>query len=89
VAKSLDVLHHADVAVALFFSYPNGDWDDEAVSLVKAAGYKGAVTTELGCNGASTNPYLLRRVALHEDISRTSPLLWFRIFQALTARKSV
>ncbi len=89
VAKSLDVLRHADVAVTPFFSYPNGNWDAEAVSLVKQAGYKGAVTTELGFNAPSTNPYLLKRVALHEDISHTSSLLWFRTFQALIARQSV
>ncbi len=89
VAKSLDVLHHADVAVAPFFSYPNGDWDVEAVSIVKQAGYKGAVTTELGFNVTSTDPYLLKRVAIHEDISHNSSLLWFRIFQALVARQSV
>jgi peptidoglycan/xylan/chitin deacetylase (PgdA/CDA1 family) len=89
VVKSLNVLHHADVAVAPFFSYPNGNWDSEAVSLVKQAGYKGAVTTELGFNALSTNPYLLKRVALHEDISHTPSLLWFRTFQALTAKQSV
>ena len=89
VVKSFDVLQHADVVVTPFFSYPNGDWDDEAVSLVKQAGYRGAVTTALGFNTHSTDPYLLKRVALHEDISYTSSLLWFRIFQALTARRSV
>ena len=89
VAKSLDVLHNAGVAVSPFFSYPNGDWDTDAVSLVKQTGYKGAVTTELGFNVLSTNPYLLKRVALHEDISHTSSLLWFRIFQAIMARQSV
>lgn len=89
VAKSLDVLQHSDVAVTPFFSYPNGDWDAEAVSLVKQAGYRGAVTTELGFNALSTNPYLLKRIDLHEDISHNSSLLWFRIFQALMARQSV
>jgi len=87
VAKSLDVLRHAEVAVTPFFSYPNGNWDAEAVSLVKQAGYKGAVTTELGFNETFTNPYLLKRVGLHEDISHTPSLLWFRIFQALMARQ--
>jgi peptidoglycan/xylan/chitin deacetylase (PgdA/CDA1 family) len=89
VTKSFEGLHRAEVAVAPFFSYPNGNWDAEAVSLVKQAGYKGAVTTELGFNASSTNPYLLKRIALHEDISHTASLLWFRIFQALIARQSV
>jgi len=83
VVKSLHVLRNADVSIAPFFSYPNGNWDAEAVSLVKQAGYKGAVTTQLGINEPATDPYLLKRVALHEDISYTSSLLWFRILQAV------
>jgi peptidoglycan/xylan/chitin deacetylase (PgdA/CDA1 family) len=89
VAKSLDVLQRADIAATPFFSYPNGNWDAEAVSFVKQAGYRGAVTTELGFNATSTDPYLLKRIALHEDISHTSSLLWFRLFQALVARQAV
>jgi peptidoglycan/xylan/chitin deacetylase (PgdA/CDA1 family) len=89
VTKSFDLLQQAGVAMTPFFSYPNGNWDSEAVSLVKQAGYKGAVTTELGFNARSTNPYLLKRIALHEDISHTPSLLWFRTFQALTAKQSL
>jgi peptidoglycan/xylan/chitin deacetylase (PgdA/CDA1 family) len=86
VIGSLDVLQHADVSSSSFFSYPNGNWDDETRSLVVKAGYKGAVTTQLGHNVASTNPYLLKRIAIHEEISNTAPLLWFRILQAAISR---
>jgi peptidoglycan/xylan/chitin deacetylase (PgdA/CDA1 family) len=86
VVDSLHVLERANVAISPFFSYPNGNWDGEIQSLVKEAGYKGAVTTQLGYNASLTDPYLLKRIAIHEDISNTSSLLWFRIFQAAISR---
>jgi hypothetical protein len=82
VIGSLDILRRAKVAISPFFSYPNGNWDDDTLSLVEKAGYKGAVTTQLGHNVASTNPYLLKRIAIHDEISNTASLLWFRILQA-------
>ncbi len=82
IVASFRSLGNARIAVTPFFSYPNGDWDDEAVSLVRQAGYKGAVTTQLGINNTSTDPYILKRIAIHEDISSTASLLWFRIYQA-------
>jgi peptidoglycan/xylan/chitin deacetylase (PgdA/CDA1 family) len=86
IVNSFDTLGNANVAMTPFFSYPNGDWDNEAVSLVKQAGYRGAVTTQLGVNDASTDPYILRRIAIHEDISNTASLFWFRIFQATISK---
>ena len=83
VVNSFHALQNAKVAMTPFFSYPNGNWDEEALSLVRQAGYRGAVTTSIGSNGLSTNPYLLKRIAIHEDISHTASLLWFRIFQAV------
>jgi peptidoglycan/xylan/chitin deacetylase (PgdA/CDA1 family) len=83
VVDSLRVLQQAGIAVAPFFSYPNGDWDDETRLLVEQAGYQGGVSTRLGCNAPSTDRCLLKRIPIHEDISNTSSLLWFRIFQAV------
>ncbi len=50
------------------FCYPNGDTSSEAEQLVKAH-YDGAVTTTNGWNTKGSNPYLLRRIGVHEDIS--------------------
>ncbi|MEI9475727.1 MAG: polysaccharide deacetylase family protein [Deltaproteobacteria bacterium] len=71
--------------VSSVFSYPNGNWDDECLDLVQEAGYLGAVTTGLGCNGAGTSRFRLKRVLLHEEISNTPSLFWFRIFQSFVA----
>ena len=54
------------------FCFPNGDYDEHALSLVKST-YKGAVTTTRGINKLSTlKPFELNRIALHEDGSNTA-----------------
>ncbi len=50
------------------FCYPNGDFTNAAVSCVRG-NYTSAVTTEFGWNDSASDPYLLRRIGLHEDIS--------------------
>lgn len=50
------------------FCYPNGDHSESAVTSV-SNNYLAAVTTEHGWNDSDSNPYLLRRIGLHEDIS--------------------
>lgn len=62
------------------FCYPNGEWDDEVVECVKAAGYQGAVVTEFGWEGTvPQNLFRLRRVGIHHDIGRTLPLFLLHI----------
>jgi peptidoglycan/xylan/chitin deacetylase (PgdA/CDA1 family) len=79
---SLEMLRKIGLAEQPIFSYPNGDWDDESIRLLVDAGYEGAVTTRLGLNSKKTNLFLMNRVGLHETISNTPSLFWFRIFQA-------
>jgi peptidoglycan/xylan/chitin deacetylase (PgdA/CDA1 family) len=79
---SLEMLRKIGLAEQPVFSYPNGDWDDESIRLLVDAGYEGAVTTRLGLNSKKTNLFLMNRVDLHEAISNTPSLFWFRIFQA-------
>ena len=85
IMDSYRILKDMDVPVAPFFCYPNGDWDSETIRLVKQGGYRAGVTTTLGYNTEETNPFLLNRIGLHEDISCSPSLLWFRLFQAHTA----
>lgn len=85
IVDSHRLLKDMDVPSTPFFCYPNGDWDSEVVSYVINAGYRGAVTTNIGYNASTTDPFLLNRIGLHEDISDSSSLLWFRLFQAQNA----
>jgi peptidoglycan/xylan/chitin deacetylase (PgdA/CDA1 family) len=50
------------------FCYPNGDHSEAAITSI-STNYLAAVTTEHGWNDSDSNPYLLRRIGLHEDIS--------------------
>ncbi len=47
-----------------FFCYPYGDYDAEAVDLVKKAGYLGACSNHPGANAKKTSAYLLKRTEI-------------------------
>jgi peptidoglycan/xylan/chitin deacetylase (PgdA/CDA1 family) len=53
------------------FCYPNGEMSPPAVDLVRRH-YLGAVTTRSGWHSPSGDPHLIRRIALHEDVSNTT-----------------
>jgi peptidoglycan/xylan/chitin deacetylase (PgdA/CDA1 family) len=78
----LEVLRDPGISFVPVFSYPNGDWDEECLAMVREAGYAGAVSTRFGYNGPHTDPFLLRRIGLHDYISFTPSLFWFRMCQA-------
>ncbi|RKU33134.1 polysaccharide deacetylase [Candidatus Poribacteria bacterium] len=56
------------------FSYPNGDWSEREVEVVKAGGFRSARTTEIGWNTLDTSPYQLKAV----PITDTAGLTLFR-----------
>jgi len=49
------------------FCYPNGDTTPEAVRFVRQH-YLAAVTTREGWHSAGADPFLIRRIGVHEDI---------------------
>ncbi len=51
------------------FSYPNGDFSEREVQLVREAGYRCGVTIEAGFNGANTDPYRIKRLRLDDTDS--------------------
>jgi peptidoglycan/xylan/chitin deacetylase (PgdA/CDA1 family) len=51
------------------FCYPNGDWDERSLQLVRESRFKSAVTTELGLNRAGSDPFLLRRIGVEPALS--------------------
>ena len=61
------------------FSYPNGDWNEGVARAVGDAGFRTAFSTEPGSVGPGANRLALRRVNIHEDVTRTVPLFLARI----------
>lgn len=82
INESLDQLKKHIPAGTPFFSYPNGDWDEDTIATVAAGGYMGAVTTRLGAVNGLNKRFKLNRISMHDYISSTPSLLWFRIFQS-------
>lgn len=60
------------------FCYPNGDYTDQAIDVVKNE-YIAAVTTESGWNNSESPDYTLQRIAVHDDISKTKNSFLSRI----------
>jgi peptidoglycan/xylan/chitin deacetylase (PgdA/CDA1 family) len=59
------------------FCYPNGraeDFTGQVIDVVKACGFKTAVTTEPGVNGREHDPFTLRRIGVEPGL----PELYFR-----------
>ena len=78
--ESLRVLRERVTNPIPVFCYPNGAYTDEVVEHVKAAGYAGALTTDSGWETATPSDlFRIRRIGVHNDISRTTPLFAFHI----------
>jgi len=63
---------------ALHFCYPNGDYDDAIVGVVRHCGFQAAVTVDVGLNGPRADRYLLRRLSVDLDLTED----YFREFVA-------
>ena len=73
ILKSEIVESRAEIAATCgqpvnIFCYPNGDLSESAAGVVRQH-YLGAVTTEKGWHSARRDPFLIRRIGVHEDIS--------------------
>jgi len=82
IEESFEILKGAKINFIPIFSYPNGDYDEQTLHIVKGCSYRGAVTTQYGANEGQTDPFLLKRIGIHEDVSRTRNLFSFRITNA-------
>jgi len=67
----------------LGLSYPNGSVTPAVRALVAAAGYRAAFTTEPGTVSAHDDRFMLRRVNVHEDMTRSTPLFLARMLGVL------
>jgi predicted ATP-grasp superfamily ATP-dependent carboligase/peptidoglycan/xylan/chitin deacetylase (PgdA/CDA1 family) len=51
------------------FAYPNGDYTEREIELVRSAGYRSARTIDVGWNGANADPYRLKVTGVADDAS--------------------
>ena len=49
------------------FSYPNGDYTEREIEIVKAGGFRSARTTDIGWNTLETAPYQLKAIPITDD----------------------
>jgi peptidoglycan/xylan/chitin deacetylase (PgdA/CDA1 family) len=55
------------------FSFPNGDYSEREIEMVKQAGYRSARTTRIGWNGRTSDPFRLKIIAT-PDVASVSAL---------------
>jgi peptidoglycan/xylan/chitin deacetylase (PgdA/CDA1 family) len=80
IEQSLHAVREKKVNYIPVFAYPNGDYNQEIIEHLKAAGYRAAVSTVFGFEGRSPKDrFCLKRVGIHNDISATIPLFNFHI----------
>ena len=53
------------------FSYPNGDYTEHELEIVKAGGFQSARTTDIGWNTLNTAPYQLKVIPITDDAGLT------------------
>jgi len=74
IISSKKILQEKLNAPIELFCFPNGDYNEEALALVKA-NYTAAVTTQKGINQyGATRLHELTRIGLHDEISHTRKL---------------
>jgi peptidoglycan/xylan/chitin deacetylase (PgdA/CDA1 family) len=61
------------------FCYPNGEYDDMIARDVREGGYRAAFSTEPGYVSSGDDAYAIKRINIHENMTRTIPLFLARI----------
>lgn len=80
IEGSLHTLRARKINDIPVFCYPNGNYSQEVVRLVKTAGYQAAVSTHFGFEGRFPEDlFSLRRIGVHHDICATIPLFTLHI----------
>lgn len=64
---------------AMSFCYPNGNWNPAIADAVRDAGFRVAFSTERGTAGPDSQRFAVRRINMHEDVTRSVPLFLARL----------
>jgi peptidoglycan/xylan/chitin deacetylase (PgdA/CDA1 family) len=75
----LEVLRARAITTVPMLAYPNGDYTATVAAAAQAAGYRAALTTRPGLEDACPDLFALKRIAVHEDVSRSAASLSFHI----------
>ncbi len=78
-SKETLIDHKAADPSFVAFSFPNGNYSEEIRQMVKETGYQLAVTTRKGWNHQEWDPFLLKRVPVHQDMTSSQSMLGCRI----------
>lgn len=70
-------------AASMSFSYPNGNHSPKIAASARAAGYKLAVVTTRGWHLPNADPYTIKRIAIHQDISDSNAMFGARIAELI------
>lgn len=80
VEASTAGLRRPGVARVEAFCYPNGGYNATVIEVVRRVGYRAAVTTDFGVEGLTPeDPFRLRRIGVHNDISASRALFAVRV----------
>jgi len=60
-------------------SYPNGNYNEEIIEEAKSSGYETAFGTQNGLMAPDDNPFTIKRVNIHEDMTNSIPMFLARI----------
>jgi len=80
LVRSKEILIQEGVVNPTFipFCYPNGNWNQRIVCMVREAGYHVAVSTGKGWNDGDVSSFELKRVAIHQDMTASREMFGCR-----------
>jgi peptidoglycan/xylan/chitin deacetylase (PgdA/CDA1 family) len=65
------------------FSYPNGNYNERIISVLKSSAFRFGFTTEPGFVSGTDHPLALGRVLIHEDVTSTIPMFAGKLTRCL------
>ncbi len=79
IGRSLEIIEEKSSKKCGFFAYPNGNYNDNIITLLENAGATAALTTRRGYVTYDSSLLNLPRIAMHEDVSCNLPLFLWRL----------